>query len=592
MPKRMARSIIFSAFASLLFFTCTQNALSEPAPATGALSGTVKSGDGKPLEGVGVSARGVSETFTTTVYTDGSGRYLFPLLSSGQYKVWAQAVGFETARADAGLSDGAKKQVDLTLASLADFHKQLSGTEWAASLPEDSPDDRRMKTVFINNCSGCHQVSFLLQNRFDAAGWGAVITLMEKMLSIGYAPEDAKPNPVIHAYKQELAEYLGRVRGPGNIPLNLKLLPRPTGDAARIVVTEYDLSRPDMPGWIMEHNGTDWSEGTPSRWNGRAAHDVAIDKGGSVWFADDATPERTLGKLDPRSGRVTEYKLADEANAAETSHALVFDKVGNIWFANGTEGAPTKFDPETGKFFRYPRPQDIPPSGDFITMDTKGNVWSPDREGAFMLDPETGKYTNYSLRPGKANYDIAADEEDKVWVSQPGGNDMVVVDSHTGKIDQLALSYLASQDYEVTAKDRELSASLGLTPNTATPMEKGPRRSAADWGTDTIWVCEFFADRLAKIDAKTRKVTEYQLPHRFSQPYSATVNKKDHTVWITMLNSDRIAKFDPATEKFTEYTLPTRGTEIRHIQVDSSTNPPTVWLPYDRTNKIARIQFR
>ena len=592
MPKFLARFVIFPAFASFLVFACAQNVFSKPASATGTLSGTVKSSDGKPLDGVGVSARGMSETFTTTVYTDGSGRYSFPAMSSGQYKVWAQAVGFETARADAGLTDGAKKQVDLTLANLSDFHKQLSGTEWAASLPEDTPDDRRMKTVFINNCSGCHQVSFLLQNRFDAAGWGAVITLMEKMLSIGYAPEDAKPNPVIHAYKQELAEYLGRVRGPGNTPLNVKLLPRPTGEAARIVVTEYDLSRPDMPGWIMEHNGTDWSEGTPSRWNGRAAHDVAVDKGGFVWFADDATPERTLGKLDPRSGRVTEYKLADDANAAETSHALVFDKVGDIWFANGTEGAPTKFDPETGKFFRYPRPQDIPPSGDFITLDTKGNVWSPYREGAFMLDPETGKYTNYSLRPGKANYDIAADEEDKIWVSQPGGNDMVVVDSHTGKIDQLALSYLASQDYEVTAKDRELSASLGLTPNTATPLEKGPRRSAADWGTDTIWVCEFFADRLAKIDAKTRKVTEYQLPHRFSQPYSATVNKKDHTVWITMLNSDRIAKFDPSTEKFTEYTLPTRGTEIRHIQVDSTTNPPTVWLPYDRTNKIAKIQFR
>ena len=482
MPKSMARSVIFSAFASILFFACSQNVFSKPASATGTLSGTVKSSDGKPLEGVGVSARGVSETFTTTVYTDGSGRYSFPAMSSGQYKVWAQAVGFETAKADAGLSDGAKKQVDLTLANLADFHKQLSGTEWAASLPEDTPDDRRMKTVFINNCSGCHQVSFLLQNRFDAAGWGAVITLMEKMLSIGYAPEDAKPNPVIHAYKQELAEYLGRVRGPGNTPLNYKLLPRPTGDSAQIVVTEYDLSRPDMPGWIMEHNGTDWSEGTPSRWNGRAAHDVAVDKGGFVWFADDATPERTLGKLDPRSGRVTEYKLADEANAAETSHALVFDKVGDIWFANGTEGAPTKFDPETGKFFRYPRPQDIPPSGDFITLDTKGNVWSPHREGAFKLDPLTGKYTNYSDRPGKANYDLAADAEDKVWVSKPGGNDMEIVDSHTGKIEQLALNSISSQDYEITEKDRELSASLGLTPNTATPLEKGPRRSVADRG--------------------------------------------------------------------------------------------------------------
>ena len=592
MPRSKALPVIFAAFLSLIFLSYAQKGFSQPASATSILSGIVRSSDGKPLEGVGVSARGVSNTFTTTVYTDESGRYLFPPMGSGQYKVWAQAVGFETSRTEAGLTDGAKKQVDLTLASLSDFHKQLSGTEWAASLPEDTPEDRRMKTVFINNCSGCHQVSFLLQNRFDAAGWGAVITLMEKMLSIGYAPVDAKPNPVIHAYKQELAEYLGRVRGPGNSPLNLKLLPRPTGESAQIVVTEYDLSRPDMPGWVMEHNGTDWSEGTPSRWNGRAAHDVAVDKGGYVWFADDATPERTLGKLDPSTGRITEYMLADQNNAAESSHALVFDRAGNLWFANGTEGSPTKFDPETGKFFRYPRPQDFPFSGDFITLDTKGNVWSPHREGAFKLDPLTGKYTNYSVLPGKANYDIAADEEDKVWVSQPGGNDMEIVDSHSGKIDALALNSVVSQDYEVTAKDRELSASLGLTPNTATPLEKGPRRSVVDRGNDVIWVCEFFADRLAKIDARTKKVTEYPLPHRFSQPYSATVNTKDHTVWITMLNSDRIAKFDPTTEKFTEYVLPTRGTEIRHIQVDSSTNPPTVWLPYDRTNKIARIQFR
>ena len=594
MPRKTVLLLILPAIASVSCLVCAGNGASQTqsAPANAALSGTVKSAEGKPLEGIGVSARNAAETFTTTVYTDESGQYMFPPLANGHYRVWAQAVGFTAARSETELTAGAKPQIDLALAPLAEFSKQLSGTEWAASLPEDTPEDRRMKTVFINNCSGCHQVSFLLQNRFDAAGWTAVMTLMEKMLSIGYAPEDAKPNAVIHAYKPELAEYLGRMRGPANVPLNLKLLPRPSGESARIVVTEYDLSRPDMPGWIMEHNGTDWSEGTPSRWNGRAAHDVAIDKGGSVWFADDATPDRTLGKLDPRTGRITEYKMADQANAAESSHAIVFDKMGNIWFANGTEGNPTKFDPETGKFFDYPRPKDFPFSGDFITMDTKGNVWSPHRQGAYKLDPATGKYTNYTLAPGKANYDIAADNEDNVWVSQPGGNDMMMVDSQSGKVDQLALEYLAPRDYDVTAKDRDLAASFGLTPNTATPIDKGPRRSVADRGTDTIWVCEFFADRLAKIDAKTKKVTEYPLPHRFSQPYAATVNTRDHTVWITMLNSDRIAKFDPATEKFTEYTLPTRGTEIRHIQVDASTNQPTVWLPYDRTNKIARIQFR
>jgi virginiamycin B lyase len=591
-PRIKALSLVVSVILTIGICCPAQTILAQSAPATTILSGTVKSSEGKPLEGVGVSARNAGETFTTTVYTDQSGRYFFPLLSSGQYKIWAQAVGFETATAEAGLAGGGKKQVELVLPTLSDFHKQLSGTEWAASLPEDTPNDRRMKTVFINNCSGCHQVSFLLQNRFDAAGWGAVIHLMQTMLSIGYAPEGKTPDPVIHAYMDELAEYLAHVRGPGNSPLNLKLLPRPTGEAAQIVVTEYDLPRADMPGgWTMKHNGTDWSEGTPSRYDGRAAHDVAVDKGGYVWFADDATPERTLGKLDPRTGRVVDYKLADSANAAESSHALVFDRQGNIWFANGTEGSPTKFDPETGKFVRFPRPEGIPYSGDFITLDPKGNVWSPHREGAFKLDPLTGKYTNYSAAPGKANYDLAADEEGNVWVSQPGGNRMAHIDANAGKIDNVLLDPVVSRDFEVTDKDREISANLSLTPNTATPLEKGPRRSATDRETDTIWVCEFFADRLLKIDARTKKVTEYPLPHRYSQPYGATVDK-NHRVWITMLNSDRIARFDPATEKFTEFELPTRGTEIRHIQVDSSTNPPTVWLPYDRTNKIARIQFR
>ncbi|HWF13560.1 MAG TPA: carboxypeptidase regulatory-like domain-containing protein [Candidatus Acidoferrales bacterium] len=591
MPRKIATFFFVLSIAALTFMGLAQRNFAQSAPPSAVLSGTVESTDGKPLGGIGVSARGANNTFTTTVYTDDAGRYLFPPMENGQYKIWAQAVGFEIFKGDATLSDGTEKQMEIKLATLTDFHKQLSGTEWAESLPEDTPDDRRMKTVFINNCSGCHQVSFLLQNRFDAAGWAAVITLMEKMQSIGYAPSDIAPNAVIHSYKPELAAFLGRVRGPSNATLYWKLLPRPTGDAAKIVITEYDLSRPDIPGWTMEHNGTDWSEGTPSRWDGRAAHDVAVDKGGFVWFADDATPGRTLAKLDPSTGKITDYVLADQNNAAESSHALVFDKAGNIWFANGTEGSPTKFDPETGKFFRYPRPKDFPFSGDFITMDPKGNVWSPHRQGAYKLDPVTGKYTNFALGPGKANYDIAADDEEKVWISQPGGNDMEMVDSRTGKIERLDLNPVISQEYEVTPKDRELAASLDLTPNTATPLDKGPRRSSADRDGDFIWVCEFFADRLAKIDARTKKVTEYSLPHRFSQPYSATV-AKDHTVWITMLNSDRIAKFDPATEKFTEYVLPTRGTEIRHIQVDSSTNPPTVWLPYDRTNKIARIQFR
>lgn len=568
-------------------------AIVSPRPAASAtgLTGVVKSTEGNALEGVAVSARNLAESFTTTVYTDENGQFVFPSLTAGKYTVWAQAVGFQRFTRQVQMDGTMATVLKFALPALADFLPQLSGTEWAASLAEETPLDRRMRTVFINNCSGCHEVSFPLQNRFDEAGWRAVVTLMQTMQSIGYVPEGQATDQVIQAYRPELAEYLARVRGPATTSMTAKPLPRVKGEAARIVVTEYDLSRPGQPDWVMKHNGSNWSEGTPSRYDGRAAHDVAIDPGGFVWFADDATPDRTLGKLDPRTGKVTDYKLADATNHAEVSHALVFDRQGNIWFSNGTEGAPTKFDPETGKFFRFPRPNGFPFSGDFITLDGKGNVWSPHKQGAFKLDPATGKYTNYSDGPPKANYDLAADKEDHIWVSQPGGNSMAYVDPDLGKVERVMLDPATAKDFEISDEDRDISSKLRLTANTATPLEKGPRRSATDRERDIVWVCEFFGDRLAKIDPRTKKVTEYPLPHRFSQPYSATVDK-NHRVWITMLNSDRIARFDPDTETFTEFELPTRGTEIRHIQVDNSTNPPTVWLPYDRTNKIARVQFR
>ena len=67
---------------------------------------------------------------------------------------------------------------------------------------------------------------------------------------------------------------------------------------------------------------------------------------------------------------------------------------------------------------------------------------------------------------------------------------------------------------------------------------------------------------------------------------------KNGNVWINTMNHDVLTKFDPKTERFTEYRLPTRGTEIRHVQVDNRTSPPTVWAPYNRTNKIVRLQFR
>ena len=104
-------------------------------------------------------------------------------------------------------------------------------------------------------------------------------------------------------------------------------------------------------------------------------------------------------------------------------------------------------------------------------------------------------------------------------------------------------------------------------------------------------MAEFWAGKIAKINVRTREIKEYSLPSKYSHPYDVQVDK-NRMVWVNLLNSDRVAMFNPFTEQVTEYPLPSRGTETRHISVDDSTNPPTIWLAYSGLAKIGRVQLR
>ena len=101
------------------------------------LSGTVTSPAGEPMGGVTVSAKADGGTITTSVFTDEGGRYYFPPLAAGHYRVWAQALGFEAARAQIDLA--AALQQDLALKPIADVERQirqLPGDLMLAGLPE------------------------------------------------------------------------------------------------------------------------------------------------------------------------------------------------------------------------------------------------------------------------------------------------------------------------------------------------------------------------------------------------------------------------------------------------------------------------
>ncbi len=569
---------------------------SQYAPGGAAVKGTVTL-DGKGAEGVTVSVRGEGKAFISTVFTDPRGTFLLPRLEKAKYDLWAQAVGFGEARTTVNVVDGPTQQIaPLELKSEKDFHTQLSAEEWIASLPETDPKDVRMKEIIIGECTGCHQIGYPLQNRFDQAGWNTMITMMTKIQgSGGYMPQNPKVNPVIDAYREEIAAYLAKVRGPNSPALVPKLLPRPTGDAANVVITEFDLPRPEQPDSILTHNGSIWSDGIPSRYSGRASHDVVPADDGNSYFSDDVSPVRTMGKIDVRTGKVTDYKVQDSKGNLIGTHGIVKAPSGFIWMNAQPLNTFMSFDPETGTFHNYPRPEGTPGVGGNLAVDSKGNVWATTNQGAVRMDPNTGIHTFYKAVDlmGSGTYGITIDSEDKAWFAEPGNNSVGVVDTH-GNVTQVKLpdkkgDYWTDKDRELTAK--YIAEDIKVGGEFAPPLDKCPRRLSADPKGNYVWVADTYADMIERIDIHTKEVKEYTVPHRWSEPYSTWVDK-NHMVWINMIGRDAIAKFDPNTEQFTEYQLPTRGTETRWVRADDKTETPTIWTPYNRVNRIARIQFR
>ncbi len=116
---------------------------------------------------------------------------------------------------------------------------------------------------------------------------------------------------------------------------------------------------------------------------------------------------------------------------------------------------------------------------------------------------------------------------------------------------------------------------------------------------DRWWFAEFFAGRLAMFDGKTDVIKEWPItgPNAapfaapFVAPYMVAFDDKNNVAWTTDFNNNRLYRFDVKTETFTEFMMPEPHVEIRHLVVDSSTEPPTLWFPdYRPPGKIVKLQ--
>ena len=581
-----------------------------PASAADAvLSGTIASPEGEAMSGVTVSAKAEGATITTSVFSDAKGHYVFPPLTPGKYRVWAQARSFDTGRAEIDLAAPARH--DFTLAHLADFERQLTGDQLLAALPEATEQDKRLKRLVHNNCSGCHTPSYILQHRFDAAGWTAVMDLMKQANVAGIFQPEAKPNAIIDFHEKELAQYLARARGPGESSMVFKLRPRPAGEAARAVIREYDVPvdpGADSPVRYVINDGSDWTQGTPSGLEGgHGLHDAWADLDGNLWFTDNsANPSLTVGRIDAATGALKTFKVAGLNGLSAGAHGMTRDAQGILWFNVGpttipNHGGLARLDPKTGKIDVFVPPASMSGTGGATTVDVDGTgkVWSSAPDGALRFDPATQQFTAFKSPSFKTphgtgiTYGLAADRDGNGWWAQMALDIVDTSDLTAGKAVAIEIPPVEAQKTLITPAEQKLYDGFSqLDFNTPFPWGEGPRRMGADKNADVVWVCDFWGGNLARIDTHTRQVTLVPIPHGEVQyPYHATIDR-EHRVWVNMMNSDQVMRYDPRNGSFTFFDLPTLGTEARYVSLLERDGGITVVVPEFRPMKIAVMTIR
>jgi streptogramin lyase len=524
-----------------------------------ALAGQVSSAEEGAMEGVLVSAKKADSTITVTVVSDAQGRYSFPRtrLEPGNYALRIRAVGYDLERpVSLDVADEKPRTFDLKLRKTEDLAAQLSNAEWLASFPGNDEQKRALL-----GCVGCHTLERVARSQHKADELLAV-TLPRMQ---GYVNQSIPAHPQLRraerlmeergdqrvAVHRGLADYISSINLSAATTWNydFKTLPRPTGRATRVIITEYDLPRETIE-----------------------PHDVIVDEDGIAWYSSFG--EQNLGRLDPRTGSVSEFPIPLHKPEFPTGLlGLRSDRDGNLWLGNMYQATIVKFDRKLQNFQFWPLPSEQNIDAAQVNMvspqssHVDGKVWTQNNgfAGVHRLDLATGRIETWQpfkdAPKGEPHniYDVIPDSKNNVYFTD-------FRQHHIGRID---------------AKTGEVSICTVPTPASA------PRRGMMD-AKDRLWFGEFRSDRIGMLDTKSGEFKEWVAPVPWSNPYDVTIDRNEEA-WTGSMSNDRILRLNTRTGEFTSYLLP-RPTNVRRVFVDSSTSPVTFWVGSNHGASIVKLE--
>src|SRR5207244_3626553 len=128
---------------------------------------------------------------------------------------------------------------------------------------------------------------------------------------------------------------------------------------------------------------------------------------------------------------------------------------------------------------------------------------------------------------------------------------------------------------------------MAATPFRTPTPNSGPRRGHMD-DQDRLWFAEFRGNKIGMFETKTEKFMEYAIPAPWTNPYDAVLDKTGYA-WTGGMSNDHIVRMNTKTGETTEYLLP-RMTNVRRVNIDNSTNPPTFWVGNNLGSSIIKLE--
>lgn len=510
----------------------------------GGPQGIVRTATGLSLEGFMIQLESEAGSVRTTVFSNEDGHYEFPKLAPGKYTLrivrpldyhpsQAQAVATEIPTHQAPLDpeyktyvrqsvsiDGAVHLNDVVMDrssrgqaidATPEYAVQLTGVEWFMNLAGSGEEKQRMGA-----CLNCHSMYQILRGRHTEDGWSKIINRMFRMTHV----LDTRPEYSRGATEQDriaIARFLGRVRGPESKDDPYVTRPMPTGEATKVIVTEYEM--PHMRGFPQE---------------------VAGDSQGNIYYINERGPY--FGKLDPRSGVVEEFRMPDFPGVYPGANSLAVDRHDVPWlWQGGTWNSVIRilrFDPQKKTFHVAELPERQGDDPVRMAMGPDGTIWAGWNNFLNQIDPNTGKILKQYPFKGGATFATDASEDGK-YIAAGGW----YLDVTQGKMMQVRGAGGASKG-GFDADDNAWSGGRG---------------------------------GLVRVDMSKGRSTLYPAPTPYVF-FSEAMPDKNGEVWSAYDNGGRMARFNPKTERWIEYEMPDPYVRDQRTWIDNSTSPVSVWF--------------